>query len=108
MATAFEKRTGHKVRIKVAAPGEIVGAIQAGRHTDVVVITDGALAELEDKGRVRRGGVLLGREGFGLAARSSDHVPDISTPEALRAVLLVASKVIYSDPNVTPSGQLLL
>jgi len=108
MATAFEKRTGHKVRMTVAAPGEIVGALQAGRHADVVVITDGALAELQDKGLVRRGGVPLGSEGFGLATRSTDHVPDISTPEALRAVLLVASKVIYSDPNVTPSGQLLL
>ena len=105
IATAFEKRTGHKVKMTVAAPGEIVAALQAGRHADVVVVTDGALAEIENKGLVRRKGVPLASEGFGLATRSGDHVPDISTPEALRAVLLVASKVIY---NVTESGQLLL
>lgn len=109
VAAAFEKRTGHSVKMTVAAPGEIVAALQAGRHADVVVVTNGALAELEDKGLVQRGRrVLLGSEGFGLATRSGDSVPDISTPEALRAVLLVASKVIYNDPKVTPSGQLLL
>jgi molybdate transport system substrate-binding protein len=108
VAAAFEKRTGHTVKMTVAAPGEIVAALQAGRHADVAVITNGALAELEDKGLVQRGRVLLGSEGFGLATRNGDSVPDISTPEALRAVLLVASKVIYNDPKVTPSGQLLL
>jgi molybdate transport system substrate-binding protein len=108
MATVFEKRTGHKVKTTVAAPGEIVATLQAGRQADVVVVTDGALAELEDKALVRRGGVPLASAGFGLATRSGDHVPDISTPEALRAVLLAASKVIYNDPNVAPAGQLLL
>jgi molybdate transport system substrate-binding protein len=108
MATVFEKRTGHKVKTNVAAPGEIMAALQAGRQADVVVVTDGALAELEDKGLVRRGGVPLASAVFGLATRSGDHIPDISTPEALRAALLVASKVIYNDPNNSPSGQLLL
>jgi ABC-type molybdate transport system substrate-binding protein len=108
VATVFEKRSGHKVKTTVAAPGEIVANLQAGRQADVVVVTNGALAELEDKGLVRRGGVPLASAGFGLATRSGDHVPDISTPEALRAVLLEASKVILNDPNVAPAGQLLL
>jgi molybdate transport system substrate-binding protein len=108
MAAVFEKRSGHTINMTVAAPGEIVATLQAGRHADVVVLTNGALAELEDKGLVRRGRVPLATTGFGLATRSGDLVPDISTPEALRAVLLGASKVIYNDPKVTPSGQLLL
>jgi molybdate transport system substrate-binding protein len=108
VATEFEKRTGHKVKTNVAAPGEIMAALQAGRQADVVVVTDGALAELEDKGLVQRGGVPLASAVFGLATRSGDHVPDISTPEGLRAALLLASKVIYNDPNDSPSGQLLL
>jgi molybdate transport system substrate-binding protein len=108
MAAAFEKRSGHSIKITVAAPGEIVAALQAGRHADVVVLTDGGLAELEDKGLVRRNRVPLATSAFGLATRSDDPVPDISTPEALRAVLLGASKVIYNDPKTTPSGQVLL
>ena len=108
IAAAFEKRSGHTIKMTVAAPGEIVAALQAGRHADVVVLTNGALAELEDKGLVRHGRVPLATTAFGLATRSGDLVPDISTPEALRAVLLGTSKVIYNDPKVSPSGQLLL
>jgi molybdate transport system substrate-binding protein len=108
IAAAFEKRSSHTIKMTVAAPGEIVAALQAGQHADVVVLTNGALAELEDKGLVRRGRAPLATTGFGLATRSGDVAPDISTPEALRAALLGASKVIYNDPKVTPSGQLLL
>jgi molybdate transport system substrate-binding protein len=108
IAATFEKRSGHTIKMTVAAPGEIVAALQAGRYADVVVLTDGALAEVEEKGLVRRGRVLLATTGFGLVTRSGDVAPDISTPEALRAALLAASKVIYNDPKVAPSGQLLL
>jgi len=108
MAAAFEKRSGHTIKITVAAPGEIVAALQAGRHADVVVLTDGGLAELDDKGLVGRNRVPLATSAFGLATRSGDPVADISTPEALRAALLGATKVIYNDPKTTPSGQVLL
>jgi molybdate transport system substrate-binding protein len=108
VAAAFEKLSGHTVKMTLAAPGEIVAALQAGRHADVIVLTNGALAELDGKGLVRRDRLLLATTGFGLATRSGDLAPDISTADTLRAALLVASKVIYNDPTVTPSGQLLL
>jgi molybdate transport system substrate-binding protein len=92
----------------LAAPGDIVAALQAGRHADVIVLTNGGLAELDGKGLVRRDRVPLATTGFGLATRSGDLAPDISTPDALRAVLLGASKVIYNDPKNSPSGQLLV
>jgi molybdate transport system substrate-binding protein len=108
IAAAFEKRSGHTVKVTLAAPVEIVAALQAGRHADVIVLTNGGLAELDGKGLVRRERVPLATTGFGLATRSGDLAPDISTVDALRAALLGASKVIYNDPKVTPSGQLLL
>ena len=108
VAAAFEKQSGHTLKVTVASPGEIVAALQAGGHADVVVVTDGALDQLEDKGVVRRGRVLLAVSGFGLATRSGDLVPDVSTAQAVRAMLLRASKVIYNDPRFAPSGQLLL
>ena len=108
IAAAFEKRSGHTIKMTVAAPGEIVAALQGGAHADVVVLTDGGLAELENKGLVRRTRVPLATSAFGVATRSGDSVPDISTPEALRAVLLGASRVIYNDPKTSPSGQVLL
>jgi len=69
---------------------------------------DSAIPEMEDKGLVRRGRVPLGTTGFGIATRSRDPAPDIATPDALKAVLLGATKVIYNDPAATPSGKLLL
>jgi molybdate transport system substrate-binding protein len=108
MAAAFEKRTGHTIKISVAAPGEIVAALQAGQHADVVVLTDAGLAELGNKGLIGPNRIPLASSAFGFAMRSGDRVPDISTPEALRAMLLDASKVIYNDPKTTPSGQHLL
>jgi molybdate transport system substrate-binding protein len=108
VAAAFEKASGHTIRMTLAAPGEIVAALQAGRHADVIVLTNGALAELDGKGLIRGDRIPLATTGFGLATRSSDLAPDISTAHALRAALLGTSKVIYNDPKVTPSGQLLV
>jgi molybdate transport system substrate-binding protein len=107
VAAAFEKQSGHTVKITLAAPGDIVAALQAGRHADVIVLTNGGLSELDGKGLVRDR-MPLATTGFGLATRSGDLAPDISTPDALRAVLLGASKVIYNDPKNSPSGQLLV
>ena len=108
IVAAFEKHTGHTIKTTVAAPGAIVAALQGGQHADVIVLTNAALDGLEDKGLVRRGRVSLATTGFGIATRSNDPAPDIATPDALRAALLAAGKVIYNDPKVTPSGQLLL
>jgi molybdate transport system substrate-binding protein len=108
VAATFEKQTGHTVNIIAAAPSQIVASLKGGAPADVVVQIDSALPEMEDKGLVRRGRVALGTTGFGIATRSGDPAPDIATPDALKAVLLGAAKVIYNDPAVTPSGKLLL
>ena len=83
------------------------GCRRAAASDDVVVQIDSALPEMEDRGLVRRGRVALGATGFGIATRSGDPALDIATPDALKAVLLGAAKVIYNDPAVTPSGKLL-
>ena len=108
VAATFEKQTGHTVKIIAAAPTQIVASLKGGAPADVVVQIDSALPEMEDKGLVRRGRVALSTTGFGIATRSGDPALDIATPDALKAVLLGAAKVIYNDPAVTPSGKLLL
>ena len=108
MAALFAKRTGHNVKVTSGSPGGIVAALKAGGHADVVVLPNATLPDLEDKGLVRRGRTALATTGFGMATRSTDPAPDISTAEGLKAALLAASKVIYNDPEVTASGQLLL
>jgi ABC-type molybdate transport system substrate-binding protein len=80
VAAAFEKESGHTVKMTVAAPGEIAAALQTGRQADVIVLTKDGLAGLDGKGLVRRDRVLLATTGFGLATRSGDVAPDISKP----------------------------
>lgn len=108
MAAAFEKQSGHTVKITVAAPLAIVTTMEGGQHADIVVNTNSALAKLGEKDLVQKGGVPLATTGFGLATRNGDQAPEIGTPDALRTALLAASKIIYNDPVMTPSGQLLL
>ena len=82
----------------------MAGAIpaKAGIAPDALVMSQPRRAILQ------RGRVALGATGFGIATRSGDPALDIATPDALKAVLLGAAKVIYNDPAVTPSGKLLL
>jgi molybdate transport system substrate-binding protein len=108
VAATFERQMGHTIKIIPAAPAQIVTALKGGAPADVVVQIDSALPEMEDKGLVRRGRVTLGTTGFGIATRTVDPAPDIATPDALKAVLLGAVRVIYNDPALTASGQLLL
>jgi len=108
VAATFEKQTGHTVKITASTPGQIVASLKGAAPPDVVVQIDSAIPVMEDKGLVRRGRVPLGTTGFGIATRSGDPAPDIATPDALKAVLLGAAKVIYNDPDTTPSGKLLL
>jgi molybdate transport system substrate-binding protein len=108
VAAMFERQTGHTVKIIPAAPVQIVTALKGGAPADVVVQIDSALPEMEDKGLVRRGRVPLGTTGFGIATRTVDPAPDIATPDALKALLLGAAKVVYNDPALTASGKLLL
>jgi len=108
VAVKFERQTGHTVNIIAAAPGQIIASLNGGAPADVVVQIDSALPEMEEKRLVQRERIALGRTGFGIATRSGDPAPDIATPDALKAVLLGAAKIIYNDPVVTPSGKLLL
>ena len=55
VAAAFEKQSGHTVKMVIEAPGDIVAALQAGRHADVIVLTNDGLAGLDGKDLVRPG-----------------------------------------------------
>ena len=48
----------------------------------------------------------LGRTEVGVAVRAGAPVPDIGTPDALRATLLAARKVVIVDPAKGTSGRL--
>lgn len=79
--------------------GAVRDRILAGERPAVALLTAEGMEALAARGIVARDGVAeLGRTGVGLAAPLGRPVPDIATPEALRAALLGAESVAMADP----------
>ena len=94
---AFERDTGHAVRIEFAAAPALRAALRATPAADVIVVPQGALDELTDACGATPGlRAPIGRVGVGVAVRAGVAPPDIGSVDALRAALLAAEHVIYN------------
>ena len=99
----FEKMTSNTV---VTSYGPSMGNTQnaiptrlaRGEPADVLIMVGDALGIMISKGYVDSDSrVDLVRSPIGMVVRAGAPKPDISTPEALKATLLVAKSVAYSD-----------
>jgi len=99
----FEKATGHTV---VTAYGPSMGEtpqaipmrLSRGEPADVLIMVGYALGDLVDKNKVVAGSrVDLADSPIGVAVKAGAPRPDISTPESLKAALLAAKTIAYSD-----------
>lgn len=103
LAPEFEKATGHRVtKIYGASMGTVPTAIPnrlaRGEAADVVIIAGEAIDKLIAEGRLRPGSrtdLVLSR--IGVVVKAGAPQPDISTPEAVKRMLLAAPSVAYSD-----------
>lgn len=79
--------------------GALRDLVLAGARPRVVLLSDDAIARLGAASLVVPGGTrAIGRTGVALATRAGAPLPDISTPEALRAALLATPSFTYADP----------
>src|SRR5205814_1724114 len=69
-AAAFEKQSGHTVKISFNTTPEMLKRIAAGETFDVVIAPPAALKEFAQAGRVSEGGASVGRVGSGVATRA--------------------------------------
>ena len=99
----FEEATGNKVTTAYGpSMGTTVNAIPVrlarGEPADVLIMVGYALADLAKQGKVvATSQIDLVRSPIGLAVRAGAPVPDISTVAGLKAALLAAKSVAYSD-----------
>lgn len=99
----FEKRTGDKVETAWGpsmgkAADAIPNRLARGEKADVLIMVGDALDALIKAGKVRADSrVALADSRIGMVVRKGAPKPDISTPEALRAALLQARSIAYSD-----------
>jgi molybdate transport system substrate-binding protein len=94
---AFERESGHTVRIDFAAAPALRAALRAAPVADVVVVPQGVVDELAATGAAGAGPrAPVGRVGVGVAVRPGVAAPDVASAEGLRAALIGADVVVYN------------
>jgi molybdate transport system substrate-binding protein len=105
LGSEFERDTGEKLDLNFGTAGALRERIKNGEISDLVILSESAVAELAKLGLVVRDSITdLGRTVTGVVVREGAPQPDISTPEAFRQALLNARSVAYTDPKAGGSG----
>jgi len=98
--------TGNAVKPQYAPAGEMLKRIAAGERPDILVIPSENLERLAREGAIeaatRRDLAVVS---IGVGVKKGEPVPDISTPEKLKASLLAAPSLTYMDPTRGTSGK---
>jgi molybdate transport system substrate-binding protein len=95
----FEKASGHKIVVHYDAAAMVARKIEAGEAFDVVITSVAALDGLAKRElALPEPQAVVGINAASLAYRRGTAKPDISTSEALKALLLAAKTISFSDP----------
>jgi len=101
----FEKASGHKVVITYGSVGAILNRLKKGEAADLVVVSDGPLADLIRQRTISPDGhATVAMMGIGVFMRKSAVKPDISSADAFKKALLSAKSIVYKDPAVGDSS----
>jgi molybdate transport system substrate-binding protein len=99
LAADYTAKTGVPVTVGGGSREAVFAALKAGTG-DVVLLPTDDMAELPMVTAM----APLGSIEVGVAVKAGARVPDISTPEKFRAVLLRAKGVAYADPSAGTSA----
>jgi molybdate transport system substrate-binding protein len=106
MADPFRALTGLGISGDFGAVGRMQDRIMAGEAVDVVILTKAILDQLAQSGHVVPDSINdLGHVVTGIALRKDAPVPDLSTPDALRDLLLASDGIYLSDPVHATAGR---
>jgi len=95
----FESATGHKLTIVYGLIAELKKRVEGGEAADVMILSRGALDDLQTQGKVASGSVVnLASSYVAIAVRAGAPKPDISTADALKRTLLDGKSIVYADP----------
>ena len=102
----FVKQSGHNVDVSFGTMGLIQEKLAKGETTDVLIVAAEVADAMQKSNTIvassRR---PLARTGVGVAVQASAPSPDISTPEAFKALLLSAKSIVMIDPARGTSGK---
>ena len=97
LATAFTRRTGHKLIVTQESATTLEQALASNAPADLIVLYTDPMNGVIRRGKVLEGSsTIFARAAVGLSVKAGAPWPDISTPEAFKRTLLGAKSICYS------------
>jgi molybdate transport system substrate-binding protein len=97
LAQAFERDTGHSVRVTFSTAPVLKQRLAAGESADVLIAPPSLVDEAVTAGRALADDrKLLGRVGVGVVTRTDAPVPEVGSAAALKTSLLGADSLVYN------------
>jgi molybdate transport system substrate-binding protein len=93
---AFEKQTGHAVRVTFNTAPQIRKRMAEGEAWDVVIAPPVMIEELVQSRKADGARVDVGRVGLGVVIRADADVPDISSADTFQKSLLQAESLVFN------------
>ena len=95
-AAAFEKQTGHGVKITFNTAPELKKRMESNPAFDVVIAPPAVIGEFASTSKLAETRANVGRVGMGVAVREGAATPDISSAEALKRSMLAADSLVFN------------
>jgi molybdate transport system substrate-binding protein len=95
-AAAFQKSSGHEVKITFNTAPQIRKRVGDGEVMDVVIAPPAVMEEFSKAGKLGQDRADIGRVGMGVAVRPGAPVPDVSSTEALKKSVLDAESLVFN------------
>jgi len=87
------------------AVGAMRDKLTGGEPCDVIILTQALIDQLAADGRVVAGSDMpLGVVKTGVAVKTGEALPDVRTPQSLKAALLAAKGIYFPDPVKATAG----
>src|SRR2546422_8901215 len=99
LAAAFEKETGHTVKLTFGTVGVIKAKLAEATPVDVVIMTDEAMKDMTRQGAVVEGSwTAIGRTGIGVAGGGGAPQPGLGSPAARKQTRPSTKPLRYVHP----------
>jgi len=95
----FERKTGHKVKATFGSGGGTKQQVVRGEPFDVPIVQPPYPDVLASGHVVASSATPLATVSVAVAVRAGSSKPDISTPDAVKRMLLGAKRIAYPDPS---------
>jgi molybdate transport system substrate-binding protein len=94
--TAFERETGHKVRLQFNTAPALRKRITDGESWDVLIAPPNVLDELGQSRKLGAERISVGRVGMGVVVRPGAPVPNIGSVESLQQALRQSESLVFN------------